>query len=1719
MGLKCNISIICFVLFLIYSSVAHSQFIYDIPESKIVLQIYGYEFRLVKDIEYKLITEEKIEITSDILVSDFNRFCEQEKIKFGFGIWEQQLTMPSKIGETSDLLGVPSAEKGLLKVELPWESRLAMSGRKSVSLKYGNVKYLEEKPKGTTTTSTPTSTTATTTPSGIQSGFSIEQELQVRLQGKVGRRVIVNVDYDDTKEQQRDISVLYKGEGEELIQEANFGDITLIIPNTEFTGYNKKLFGAEIKAKYKKFYLTAIGAQTKGKTKTVTFKGGYTQVKTDVLDTSFIKGKYSSILIDNKHIPLLPGTEQIWVDDLNGGNNNYPSSYPANRGSDPTIYTQKTEPNGLYSLDYLHPGTDYTIDYSNGVITFNKLIQSNYRVVVSYKYSGGSIGYSSDGTFDFSELTIDSHLIQKDLYDTSHQLVNFYNLGNKKILPREFDPEFALYIYDANNQEVDVNKFPYVIDIDFGILKFTNNKPFEKDTNGNSFPNDQNAYHSNNPISRYKVHIEYKYKFRTYQLPNFNIVKYSEKISMDGISLTRELDYTIDYESGFMFFYNEEKVTEKTEITVTYEYMPFGGQFQSNLFGARGEYFFADKMSVGSTFLYTGAQKPTDIPSIGSATSSLHIYDADTKINLTSNQLEYIADGIGVSKEILPSEIGFNGEIAQSVYNPNTYDIGDEKGIAVVDTMEGVDNVAGFSTSSTNWFSSSMPAHDIALNKNNRADIISLKEVEDYGHDTSSTAGKKQLLTLDYDFSSGTWEADRYIISKTGLDYTRFNHLEMWINTDWGKNVDINIDLGVINEDLNGNGILDTEDKFSDGQLHKGYDTGIPVTSGGKIMYVGLNNNKLDTEDIDGNGRLDQTDSYWTYKFNLLTAVSSSIISRDLGSWKLIKIPLISFSAANVGITPTDRRLIKVVRIWLKSSSNIGSLTIESINVTGNKWELKGALAAGDKFDIKAISRDIDSNYIPLTEIYFKTQTDAESEKNREQALSISYTHSNENYRATKVYSRSQNFLEYENLRFEIFKRNTYSGDILFIRLGADESNYYQYNINLDKVLPGNWQMVNVPLDGSNYPRTTMGSPYLNNVKQISMGVISTQQSDGEIWVNNLRAADSKKKVGLAKRVGASLKYQDYFGVSTDYKEVDSRFTLLEDSSSNAALSSSQSYLTTRQTSRSVGVNTNAKPVDYVPISANWKRDELITDEIDKDDPSYTQIPEKRTDNYASTIGFRLFDPLIISTEGTYKEENLFYMQKVTTLDNTKNTIDTLSPKATYTLPSEIFSIPIGKNDFEVSYKYTQEKSKHEKFKEKDTYAAIREEFEKWAGYYEPFNGFNLGPSYSNRFIDRKGHLSYNVYSYSGTAGPAKSDNFEPQSHTKTAGFTSSYTRIDGFTPKLIYNGNVNRDYPRDELRPENSLEGTGELRLAEWWDALESSKPTLNYSHKITANALYDKYSIPVTERDNKKTLEELKLIDIWGVWPKEDFAFNSSQIITDSLSNRFKLLGAFIFSPRGSISNERNRQNKFLTKTNVLSAGSGLIWESPPFLRSFLNPTSWNNDYSWRKVTRKDTNDKITSTAIVNTGSSVLSFKPTEVLSGSLSANANFEDKEEGSVVSKNINYTPGIELNQDLFFAHPIKLPNFWPFNGIEIRLEQKLRFQEKFNVTITRNKSTGPTVSTETKTNLYTTSFGFQYALSQHVRIDFLTSGHWFRDEIAVGNSYDAFSVAVKLNATF
>ncbi|MCX8094155.1 MAG: hypothetical protein N3E50_08325, partial [Candidatus Goldbacteria bacterium] len=1137
----------------------------------------------------------------------------------------------SKI-EFAEILKPGTISYSISEYGLPPDSKLELSGQKLISLKLLNRWYeitLQDR-------------------RNIIAEPKIEQPLRVMLKGQIGKKIFIDINYDDNEEaritaEDKKISVRYQGEKDETLQEVSFGDMSFDLPNTRYIRSPQSLFGIKSKLSLLDNRLRMMfgWAQPKGITEKQYFKGTLREKETNnkpgttLRDIDFIKNQYFYLTKDytkitglnpfhtGPQISVVPGSVIIYIDE------GTTSAYTSN--------TINSTPTGKYRFNIRTLGVDYTVDYKTGIIKFNGYIAPNYVIAVAYRLTNGeSVGYTASGTFDFDEANLKSasdgkttnsaHLIKSGQTDISHVVMNYYYMGETQIYnPMTDTGYFDIRLYKGGTPQIlprpwekDADKY-YEIDADLGLIKFKAFYPFtENSTDPRYFgaPGTESTSGAGNDCynvepgaarSNFTIELKYRYNVSSYRLDNFPVVAGSEIVRIDGVRQKKDVDYQIIYESGEIIFLDKSKIRDDSLIEVIYDYSPFIQVFDNSIWGGRTEYQLFENLILGTTYLNKTATKPTTIPDARNTDTSFstpysaYVLDTDFKFDLKRENLNYIINSLPLLNDVnLPVDINVSGEVAHSDLNSNIYDIHNEKGVAMIDDMEGADNIRTLTMAKNYWFPAAMP---IGMQPEYRTYCYK-DDYTGYGHEvvTSQTTvqTQKPILTLSYSgLTDQRWDAFRYIVSTTGESFRNYTYMELWVRVVNGNRpVKMDIDIGVVSEDSNGNnsfsyGGADSEDTQPINNrldLDKGEDSGI--SSGiypPNPTYWGAGNNVLDTEDMNYNGRLDTEEKY--YRFSTV-ATGDGIAYPSLeipatGEWKNIRIPLYKFSSG-VNLSYEDRldpalsnsrfmSLVKHIRITVKGTSGSpsnGTLEIESIKFVGNAWALKvkpsydmagNYITSPDtnKFNIYTINRNTDSSYIPNVNFYdYKT----ESDKSYEKSLALTYKLSGYDLSAGKpIYYAVKNFTgsigydfrSYKNLRIDLFYKRKVSGitgRVLFIRFisnAADENNdYYQYNEVIDNIPIGSWKTIEFKIDGSDKKRSLpVGNPNLRKVMQVVIGVINPSNivADEEIYINNIRLTNPEPKIGNALYLGSNMNWGGVLYSTYTYEDQETDFNTIDD--------------------------------------------------------------------------------------------------------------------------------------------------------------------------------------------------------------------------------------------------------------------------------------------------------------------------------------------------------------------------------------------------------------------------------------------------------------------------------------------------------------------------------------------------------------------------------------------
>jgi len=1131
----------------------------------------------------------------------------------------------------------------IIPSKLPFDSQLLLSGRKLIGVNYQGTLYDKEE-SGKRSNS---------------SSFSMEQELQMKIRGKVGDRLELNVDFDDTQEDKKDISIVYRGKPGEFVQEAAFGDISVDLPSTEFSGYSKELFGAKVDTQFKGLNTKAFFSKTKGYSESKRFTGNSKMEKKTIADTSYIKLKYYSIIDPNSTKTIKNGTAKVYLDK----GRVTASDYIVIDVSTDLKYMKENPKSTIYNGNFvkLTAGTDYIVDYTTGVINFKSSLAKNYVVAIDYQYTDGS--WLSDTTDGNPQIIKDTN----NTDNLSTELFTFYSLGNYNITKYDGRNNFILEVRDLSDsipREIyggkHVPKFPNISGYDANIIVDFDNGVFNlQPITGKPMHDD--LYTSN--THRYNFVAQYEYKVKIFTLRS-GIVAMSEKVTVDGKTLKINEDYMIDYDVGILTILKEDLIKDGSVIDVSYDYSPFGGASSgSTMVGFRTQYDFTDKISVGGSLIYEFNNEETELPDIYSTPSSTLVGEVDAKIKNVD-----ITDDLHFSA---------NAEYAKSRFLKNT------SGKAILESMEGAKQEDGLSLIDDRWFYAATP-NSIGTKYNLNALNWKNYDIEKKNIDKHLEiieGEKQQVMDLNYDLERVDYVSLAQIISSSGYDFSEKLYLEIWIKADFTK-VNIQLDYASnINEDSDRSSILDTEDKNGDGILSPWEDIGrdfVNADAAYGTSKIGANNGILDTEDINRNNRLDD------YEENMSSFILNDKADITKKDWQKIQIPL--------EITNKEKwKNIRVARLTVSNNvgENKGTLTIGKIAVVGNKWtkEIPDTTSSLSTFEISSIGRD-DPNYKSLiNNPDYRSLYDIDSNTKRdEQSLRLNYNSnsSNDEFYAKTTYTSSMDISDYEKFKFFVYvaESSAISGSTQFImQVGGDKDDYFQYSIPITDDFKGKWNLITIKqersgatgkwvCDDPNASIEVVGKPTLQHISFIQTGIKTSQADEGEIWVNEIHVKDTRAKDGSAWKTDMNLRW-DGTGTIGSLDVNVYRKSIDQDFETFAPGTYDRDYLEDLAELRFDGVNING--IKVLPVSASLQKTKVTTPAaLDNTSDTVSVLDDGTVITYTGRA------QTVISGGDNLPKVTLEYIKKIQDIQEEKQLedVDTVDANLVYQNPVDFDILP-----------------------------------------------------------------------------------------------------------------------------------------------------------------------------------------------------------------------------------------------------------------------------------------------------------------------------------------------------------------------------------------------------------------------------------------------------------
>ena len=380
-----------------------------------------------------------------------------------------------------------------------------------------------------------------------------------------------------------------------------------------------------------------------------------------------------------------------------------------------------------------------------------------------------------------------------------------------------------------------------------------------------------------------------------------------------------------------------------------------------------------------------------------------------------------------------------------------------------------------------------------------------------------------------------------------------------------------------------------------------------------------------DTEDLDGNGSLNNLESYFEYTL-VLSDTTTSMYQSQYNGWRLYRIPVASeFSHIYTnGSSEPKLNKISYSRIWFEVEDST-KIDIAYLDVIGNKWE-KNAIRAtnlpnypmvtadvlntnNEYLSIETIDNQKNQHYTPPADTYEKTKED---EPALEQALKIVYGNIQPNHIATtrQINRDNADFLAYSKIRFWVYpEKQEYSSnasDSVYVvfRLGADSTNYYEikypvavneYQAVMDQ---SKWKELEFSFDDLTFLKSISSAdtivykkdgiiyrkvrlPILSNIKMLMLGIqvpANQEAFSGNVYFDDVRAADPNSSSGLAAYSSITTKFADFstLDLSMEWKTADFQ----------SGINRSQSNTVGRENKTTLNVSNNYNIQKFFPI--NW---------------------------------------------------------------------------------------------------------------------------------------------------------------------------------------------------------------------------------------------------------------------------------------------------------------------------------------------------------------------------------------------------------------------------------------------------------------------------------------------------------------------------------------------------
>lgn len=1018
--------------------------------------------------------------------------------------------------------------------------------------------------------------------------IEFEQRLRANIHGTVGEKIHVKINHDsEAQEQDNKIKLWYEGNEDDIIQRIDAGDLSQLGGTR-----NQDVFGIQTKGMVGSTSFNIIAGKIESNTSTNSENYSISSDTSEMYERSYVKNKfyYTGLTPDDSLMSI-----SVFIEETEGLEHRTAKLIDINGDSlgENAEFSELTYDED-YELRYLR--------LSDGSL-FPFLIINEYhnekRLGLWYIYKNATGVIDTLGLLPDAGDTLDTLVLAQlrprnpNPNYTSWDLMmrNVYSFDN--INPTSVDVTIYKIVSGGEDSEIEPGtgkEYVELLGLDSdgngtidptqvlwseGCILFPYEKPFLLPAlNEDTVPS---IYREQSPENdegkNFRIVVSSSSSKKEFIIQG-DLVDSSEVIVLNNTdTLTRGIDYNIEYNTGLVTFSNELPLTPDSKISYTYDTKPLFSFTSRYIAKTNINAHPIENSNLDMDLAFRSSSNPDPHPMVGSEPSNITLGQISFSTENEPRWYNTLINKIPFVDDENKSKIRINSSYGFSVPNPAT------NNKSYLDDMESVKLSRELELSAKYWNYCSLTD---SIEKLGKIDWFNSRVIKTDIYPELPVEQRNQWMsTMVFYFQpndtlSNPGESWGGIMKSFPAeeDFSKKRFIEVWVKGNEGT---LLLDLGTkMNEDIprwgkardgtdsliSPNGQLDTEDRNDNFELEPGEDTGLDGIKfdDSKWSYISDSlddgrddysdkldtfsdslklhrkegNRRLDSEDLNKDHVLENNSDFYRYEFNLES--TALVVNEGRNGWKLYRLPLLDSNYHEKFGDPSFENIL-YSRIWFRGMDSTTRITVSSFSIVGNSWEHIGvrnvqndSLSANSgSFLLTYRNSFEDSDYIPPVE----REREVYGGYSKEQSLTFKIDSLQNNH-----YCLAESYLElpqkrtgkgydlrlYKSLRFYTRLEDSNTDSIkIFLRIMTDSSNYYQYSkeisLNNWDTLDVNFQeFYNLKLNNDTLRGNYLlkGNPSMDNIAYLQLGVTNNNTSafSGEVYFDDIILMGANSEMG-----------------------------------------------------------------------------------------------------------------------------------------------------------------------------------------------------------------------------------------------------------------------------------------------------------------------------------------------------------------------------------------------------------------------------------------------------------------------------------------------------------------------------------------------------------------------------------------------------------------------------